>query len=47
MNFFLVGGGGGGAKMHYGQLEIQIFITVYFVTPSFELVHRNAKKGLV
>ena len=39
--FFLVGGGGGGgggAKKDYGQLEIQIFITMYFVTPSFELV---------
>ena len=37
--FFLVGRGvGEGAKMHYGQLEIQIFITVYFVTPSLELV---------
>ena len=32
------GGGGGGAKKHYEQLEIQISITVYFVTPSFELV---------
>lgn len=38
-DFFLVGmGGGGGAKKHYEQLEIQISITVYFVTPSFELV---------
>lgn len=45
MNFFWSGGGGGGgAKMHYGQLEIQIFITVYFVTPSFELVPPSSQE---